>query len=61
MGGHDGDPLVDALPQRPAPGVAGGLDLLEADFLVVVVLVDGLTDELLVVEHADLGDVPGSQ
>lgn len=57
MCGYDGDPFVDALAQGAAAGVAGSLDVLKADPLVLVVLVDGLAEELVVVEHADLGDI----
>ena len=54
MGGDDGDPLVDASAQGAATGVAGGLDVLEADLLGVVFLIDGGAQELVVVEDADL-------
>lgn len=36
-----------------------GLDPLEADSLIVVVLVDCFAKELVVIEDADLGDVAG--
>lgn len=57
MRGYDGNAFIDALAQGATARVAGSLDLLETDLLVVMVLVDGLAQELVVVEHADLSDI----
>lgn len=40
-----------------SPVKRGRLDLLEADVLVVVILVDGVAEEVAGVEDADFGDI----
>lgn len=54
MGGLCNGAFVDTGPWCPGASVASGLDILEADLLVVVVLVDGFAEELIVIEDSDL-------
>jgi hypothetical protein len=55
----DGGTVPDPLSEGAAAGVAGGGDVFERDGLSGQFGADRPAQECLVMEHADLGEVPG--
>ena len=59
QGGKGRDAFVDVGAQLAAAGSSSGLDFLDTDACVLVLGVDGVADEAVAVENADLADVSG--